>query len=44
MIPRFKLFTSPVQARKLPGAARGVEFRRIDVTQYMGLPEALADQ
>lgn len=33
-----------LQARKLPGADRGVELRRIDVTQYMGLTEALADQ
>lgn len=31
-------------AKKLPGTNRGVELRQIDVTQYMGIPEALEGQ
>ena len=32
------------QAKKLPAQARGVELRRINVTQYMGMEQALSGQ
>lgn len=38
------LLRSQPQGKKLPAQARGVELRRINVTQYMGLEDALAGQ
>ena len=32
------------QAKKLPAQTRGVELRRINVTQYMGMEQALSGQ